>query len=48
MYVYNGNCVLHKIECGGIKQNSVTHDYNTHHTSDIQSQFCEQILLKKA
>jgi hypothetical protein len=29
-----------KLNIGGTQQNSVTHDYNTCHRSNIQSQFC--------
>ena len=40
MHVYNGDCILHKNECGGLEQNSIGHDYNTCHRSNLQSQFC--------
>jgi hypothetical protein len=35
-----GDCILRKNECGGLEQNSIRHDYNTCHRSDLQSQFC--------
>jgi hypothetical protein len=35
-----------KKNIGELEQNSVRHDYNTHHRSDLQSQFLGIIFLK--
>ena len=36
-----------KMNINGLEQNSVRHNYNTHHRSDLQSQFCRTEIIKK-
>jgi hypothetical protein len=37
-----------KLNSKGFKQNSAIHDYNTHHRSDFQTQFCRTDIFKKS
>jgi len=46
MYVYNGNCILRENE-HRLEQNSVRHNYNTRHSSDLQSQFFRADIFKQ-
>jgi hypothetical protein len=36
-----------KMNIDGLEQHSVWHEYNTHHRSDLQSQFCRPDIKKK-
>jgi hypothetical protein len=37
-----------KLNINGIEQDSVRHDYNTRHRSDLQSQFCRNGIFEKS
>jgi len=37
-----------KMNIDGLEQHSVWHEYNTHHRSDLQSQFCRPDIKKKS
>jgi len=36
-----------KMNMGGLEQNSIRHNYNTRHRSDLQCKFCRTDILEK-